>query len=571
MCSRCRIHRSWLLASCAVLWLAAGALAGAEAAPAGAAAEPSPRDGTVILRLDGTISLRPQENLFGAGDVSLYEATMQLRSVLRSPERNVVLDCSHGFLPTLSSAEELAAVITAGKGHKHLTMLIDGTNNQAMVVAAACDEVVMPEAGLIEVDGLALSSYYFADALAKLGIQFHAVISGEHKTAPEALTRSGPSPAGAAELTDLVKGLDDVLVRESLRGAMSAGDLAAARARSPQTSSTALSSKLVDATVEPDGWLASRPGPIRTYKDKKDSSPDLSSLPGIIEFWSQLMQGPSQEKHPKVVAVVELAGEIVEGDGSEPGVNIAPGDTCRMFDNLAADPRVVAVVVCIDSPGGSAEASDRIHHAIKRLEAKKPVVALFDSLAASGGYYIGCAAQQILVHHGTITGSIGVFAVAPDLSSALDHLGVHRFLVSSGPRGDIFGLGPWNDEKEAALRAVVSDTDQRFQALVASCRHIPSATVALLAGGRVYDGDDAVKLQLADGFGTLSSAIASARALAHEPEPLPVERYPQRSGLMARLGLAETFLGPIPTSLRLWGEIAQSRLPVVMAWINIRP
>jgi ClpP class serine protease len=118
---------------------------------------------------------------------------------------------------------------------------------------------------------------------------------------------------------------------------------------------------------------------------------------------------------------------------------------------------------------------------------------------------------------------------------------------------------------------VVTDTDARFQALVAANRHLDPAKVKELAGGRVYDGEDAVKLGLADGFGTLSIAVEKARALAHEPEALPLERYPQRSGLLARLGLVDSYLGPVPTSLRLWSEVAASPVPVILAWSNLHP
>jgi protease-4 len=269
------------------------------------------------------------------------------------------------------------------------------------------------------------------------------------------------------------------------------------------------------------------------------------------------------------VAVVELAGQIVDGHDGQPGVNIAPGDTCALLERLRDDARVVAVVLRIDSPGGSASASDRIHHAVRRLDEQKPVVALFDGVAASGGYYIGCAAREILVHRATITGSIGVFAVMPDASATLAALGVHRHVVATGPRADLMGLGAWSDEKEAALKAVVVDVDTRFQGLVAARRHLDPAKVVDLAGGRVYTGEQAIALGLADGLGTLTSAVARARKLAGEATALPLERYPRETGLLGRLGLADSAIGPVPASLRLWLAAAQGDAPVVLAWANL--
>ncbi len=555
-----------LLSSLCSLLLGAPAFA----ADSSAKADGDAHQGTVILPIGGSCSVRTKEGMFGQGEPSLFEVTEQLRSVLsRGTEHNVVLDCREDFHPALATAEELAAVIREAKGDKHVTMLINQGDDRTLVVAAACDQVVMPEAGMLTVGGLSLASYYFADALAKLGIQFHAVISGDHKTAPEALTRSSPSPAGEQELHDLVDSLDRILLSDAARPGLDAARMQAARALSPQPATVAVAQKLVDQAVEPDGWLAGLPAPVRTQQGRQHQAPDFSSLSGIMQFMGQLTEGDRDERKPKVVAVVELAGEIVEGQTSEPGSNIAPGDTCTLLDQLKDDARVVGVVLRVDSPGGSAEASDRIHHAVKRLAAKKPVVALFDAVAASGGYYLGCAAQQVLVHHGTITGSIGVFAVAPDASLTLSRLGITRVLVSSGPRADIFGLGPWSDEKEAALRGIVVDTDHRFQALVAANRHLDPKVVEGLAGGRVYTGQQAVDLKLADGFGTLVQAVQRVRALAHEASPLPLERYPREGGLLARLGLASTSIGPVPSQLKLWVQLAASGHAGVLAWSNL--
>lgn len=579
------------LCRCAVLLLTATLVAGASAPSAslpppgvaagtpvvaggGGASDEAPGDaqGTVIVPLRGDCPLRTGDRLFGDGEPSLGDACTALREVLtRAPEQRVVLDCREEFHPPLAHAEELAAWIRASKGAKHVILLLDHSDDRVLVLAQACDEVVMPEAGLLDVAGLSLTSYYFADALQRLGITFHAVISGSYKTAPEALTRSAPSPEGLQELHELVDGLDHVLLAEAPRAGLTAAQLTAARLQAPQPSAVAVATKLVDHAVEPDGWLQDQPGPVRTHKQGGHETPDLSSLGGILAFWNQLLSGEHAERQPKVVAVVELAGDIMEGQESQPGSTIVPDDTCKMLDGLAKDGRVVGVVVRIDSPGGDAEASDRIHHALARLAAKKPVVALFDAVAASGGYYIGCAAPEILVHHGTITGSIGVFAVAPDASGTLARLGITRVHVGTSPRSEVFSLAGWSEDKETALRAVVADTDRRFQALVAAQRHLPAATVAQLAGGRVYTGEQAVANKLADGYGSLLTAVERVRALAHEPHPLPLEHYPKSGGLLARLGLADTRLGVVPAQLALWAEIAARGQPAVLAWSNCVP
>ncbi len=553
------------LLACAVLPLRAADAEDGKAAKDGAQ-KPS-KEGTLVMRLHGDYQLKPPSVIFGESGTSLHDITVQLKSALRAPEPRLVLDCSTGFSPGLAAAEEMASVIRENKGKKRIAILVDEVDDQALVVAAACDEVVMPEAGIVSVDGIGLSSYYFADALAKIGVHFHAVASGDHKTAPEALTRNGPSPAGIQQSEELAKNLDQVLLELSARPDLSLDDLRAARARAPQTSKIAIDGKLVTAVAEPGAWLESQPAPRRVFSAKR-ATPDLTSLTGMMQFWAKLMQGEQEERQPKVVAVVELQGEIVDGDDSDPGYSIAPGDTCRMLRELGDDARVVAVVMRINSPGGSATASDRVHHAVRRLAEKKPVVALFDSVAASGGYYIGCAAKEILVHRGTITGSIGVFAVVPDASGTLDLLGVHRHIVTTGPRADLQGLGRYTPDKEAALQAIVSDIDARFEGLVAATRKIDLVKVKELAGGRVYTGDQAVALGLADGLGTLASAVLRARTLAGAASPLPLERYPRDSGFLARLGLANSSIGPVPAQLRLWLQVASAKAPVALAWCN---
>ena len=531
-----------------VLLLTAYCTAGAVETDESAGA-PAATGGTVILTLSGSLSLRPDPSLFGDHEWSLHEATLALRKALRGPASRVVLDLSEGYHGSLAAAEELAAVIRSEqRPGRTVACLVDGAQDNVLVVTAACDEVVLASAGLMDVNGIAAESYYFKDALAKIGISFHAVASGEHKTAHEPFTANGPSPAGAKEFDELIHGLDKVLLDLSQRPQgphpLTREMLVAARAKAPQTPDLARELKLVDATADPSTWLAKQPGPI-SHAGEETKTPGAGGMAGFMQMWTKLLQGDQGVKYAKAVAVVELAGEIIGGGDSRPGETIAPLDTCEMLDEIASNERIKAVVLRIDSPGGDANASDRIHHAVRRLTEKKPVVALFDGVAASGGYYIGCAADEIQVHRATITGSIGVFALVPNASAALDLLGVHRHSVSTGPRAETMSVtAPFTSERQAALLQVIEDVDRRFQGLVASRRKIDAAKVHDLAGGRVYIGEQAVANGLADGFGTLSTAVAAARKRAGIEETLPLEVYPRERGLLARLGMggAQTLL-----------------------------
>jgi protease-4 len=535
-----------------------------------AAAPPLPGGGgTLIMSLGGSFPLRPSSFLLQESGWSLFDTCTRLRQALKAPQTRLVLDLTNGFAPGLAAAEELAGVLRARPAGHTVACLLDNTSDSAYVVAAACDEVVMADAGILMVDGLAISSDYYGEALGRVGVKFHAITSGEAKTAPEPLTRSAPSPAAVVESQRLLDGLDAVVVADSKRRGFDAAALQAVRAQSPQTAAIAIAGKLVDRAVEPGAWLASQPAPISRFKVERNE-PDLGSITGLMAFLRTAMNGDKGPRPEKSVAVVELEGQIFDGGSSQPGMTINGDDTAELFDRLADDAVVAAVVVRVDSGGGSADASDRIHYAIRRCAARKPVVALFDGVAASGGYYLGCAAHQILVHHGTITGSIGVFALMPDLDGTRDLLGIHRHTIASAPRATLFTTGGFGPEKEAALRQVISAVDARFQGIVAERRHLDPAKVKGLAGGKVYTGDEAVALGLADGIGDLVAAVASARQRAGIATPLPVERFPESGGLAARLGLTGSMVlaqaGVDGGPLAWWLALARAERPLVLAW-----
>lgn len=548
-------------------------LAGLGAAEPGAA--PPAAAGTLVVRLDGGFALRPAGGLlFGGQETSLFDATMLLHRALREPEQRLVLDLSNGFAPGLAAAEELAAVLRGRGAGRKVACLVDNLDDQALVVAAACDEVVMVESGRLMVDGLAADSDYYADALNRFGVKFHAVTSGAAKTAPETLTQSGPSQTAIKEREQLVHGMDRVLRELGTRGRLDAAALKAARAKAPQTPEIAKAAGLVDSTAEPGAWLQQQPAPIRHLREQRET-PDLSTFAGLTAFWAELMQGERRAKHPRMVAVVELEGTILDGDVSAPGYSICGNDTAALFDRLAGDAAVVAAVVRINSGGGSADASDRMHYALRRLSAAKPVVVLFDAVAASGGYYVGCAGREIMVHRGTITGSIGVFAVVPDLEGTRALFGIRRHTIATDPRADLFESAGFGPEKEAGYRQVVAAVDARFQGIVAERRKLTPEKVHELAGGRVYTGDEAVLNGLADRLGDLPTAVARARELAGITEALPLERLPRSGGLAARLGLGGVSAGlaaagvsptALPPELLLWWRVAQARRLAVMAW-----
>jgi protease IV len=534
-------------------------------------ASPSAGDanGTVVVSLSGHFPLHPGGGmLFGDSGMSLFDATTTLRRALLAPERRVVIDCTLECHPGLAAAEEFAAIIRNKNDDKQVTCLIDNASEAVMAIAAACDDVAMIEAGMLVVDGLGVSADYYADALNRFGIKFHAVTSGAAKTAPEPFTHPRPSATAVAEYQRLISALDKAARELMVRKNFTLEQITQAYAQAPQTSAIAHQVQMIDSAVESGVFYANLPKPVRHLKPERNL-PNLESFAGMMEFIQSIVKGEKQQKYPRAVAVVELEGTIIDGGASVPGYSIAGHDTADLFDDLIKDKSVIGVVVRLNSGGGSAGASDRIYHALKRLSEVKPTVALFDAVSASGGYYIGCGAREIFVHRGTITGSIGVFAMVPDLDAMRNLFGVNRFTYTTGPRTDMFSTNLFSADKEAAIRQVVKDVDDRFQAIVAERRNLSLDTV------HTFSGDEAVANGLAQQIGTLITAVERVRAMAGINEPLPLIRLPQGGGLAQRLGLMgvasqlSSQLGALlPRGVLPLIQQTTARRLQVMAWYN---
>lgn len=234
------------------------------------------------------------------------------------------------------------------------------------------------------------------------------------------------------------------------------------------------------------------------------------------------------------VAVVEVKGGILYG--AAPGI-LGPGGAAysqRIVEDLeraAADPLVGAIVLDVNSPGGSVVASMDVYRAL--LEIDKPVVTSMGETAASGGYLIACGTQRVLARPNTLTGSIGVIYQLTNIEDLLDTLGVEITSITSGPMKDLGSpYDPLDDEEVAIFRALVDEAYDQFVQVVVEGRDLPVETVTELADGRVYSGLQAMELGLVDELGDLDDAIARAGELAGiEGEPT-IRRYDRQPGLL---------------------------------------
>ena len=252
-------------------------------------------------------------------------------------------------------------------------------------------------------------------------------------------------------------------------------------------------------------------------------------------------------KGPFSIAIVSVEGEISSGKSGLLGKSDGADEVCRQLRMAETDPSVKAVILKLDTPGGDVVASDAIYQRVLAIRAaKKPVIALQGSVCASGGYYISCAADRILCGKGTITGSIGVIFIAPEIQALGEKLGVKVNTIVSGPKKDLGSpFRSMSAEERALLQTMIDQVYEQFFAVVVKGRSghagLPADTTATetilrpLADGRVFTGEQAVKLGLADGFGHLQDAIAEAKSLAKLKEAT-VFSY-ERQGMSIGIGL----------------------------------
>jgi len=212
------------------------------------------------------------------------------------------------------------------------------------------------------------------------------------------------------------------------------------------------------------------------------------------------------------VAVIRLDGTISSTPGDALMVQgITPGRVVALLEQ-AADPAIKAVVVSVNSPGGSVVASDEIYHALVKFD--KPVVIWMGETAASGGYYISCGGDYVFAHPDTLTGSIGVISQFLNAEELMQKVGVDAVVITSGPVKDIGSpFREMTEEEQALWKGIIDETYEGFVELVAQARDLPVEQVRELADGSVYTGRQALKLGLVDGVGTLDDAIAKAAEL----------------------------------------------------------
>ena len=419
------------------------------------------------------------------------------------------------------------ALLDFKKSGKWIVAYADSYSQSTYYICSVADKIFMNPQGMVDWHGLAANPYFLKDLLAKFGVKYQLCKVGKYKSSPETMTADKMSDPNREQVTAYMTGIWKVMLKEvsdSRKISVDSLNAYADRFVALAEQQELVKMKLVDKLIYTDEVK----NEIRQLLkiDKDDEIPQL--------LLADMKNVKGKKEEGEQVAVYYAFGEIVDSEtGSmiDQGNNIVANKVCKDIEKLMNDNDVKAVVLRVNSPGGSAYASEQIWRSITQLKAKKPVVVSMGGYAASGGYYISCAANYIYSEPTTITGSIGIFGMFPDFSGLLtEKLGVKFDEVKTNKHA-AFGTvaRPFNAEELAMLDQYIGRGYELFRQRVADGRNQSIEQIEEIAQGHVWLGNDALGIKLVDAIGSLDDAVKKAAELAKLKEyhatdyPAPAE------------------------------------------------
>lgn len=490
---------------------------------------PSIEDNSVlVLNIKGSmpdyVTEDPLAKALGAEDNSLTSLLWQIRKAKADKRiKALLLDIdfsSAGWGQADEIRDAIADFRTSGKP-VYAYMLVG--SNKEYYIAAAADRVYMSPSGNLFTFGLAAEAMFVRGSLDKLGIYPEVFKIGKYKNAPDMFTEKKMTDGQREVMNSMLDDIYGRLVNKIAEARKkSPDDVRAIIDNAPYTAPQAKENGLIDDVKYRDEVESELKKRLGYKEDEKLKLVKGSEYKEVKPESLNLNQG---EK----VAVIYASGTIGLGssDDSPFGDQSVGSDTMVKALNVARDDKSIkAVVIRIDSPGGSVFASDEIWHAIENVKAKKPVVVSMGDVAASGGYYIACNANRIIAQPSTITGSIGIFAGKPVMKGFYDWLGISNEYVMRGKNAGMFReTEQFTDDERAKFQEIISRAYyDEFVPKVAKGRNKSVEEVDSLGQGRVWMGSQAKERGLVDEFGGLEHAISVAKQLANLPADKEVRR-----------------------------------------------
>ena len=501
---------------------------------------PKVKDNSVlVLDLNGVMQERAEDDLYGfltGGEMSslgLDELTEAIDKAKADDNvKGIYIEASMFAPDGPASVQALRnKLVEFKKSGKWIVAYGDQYTQSAYWLCSVADKVIVNPEGIVDWHGLCTETMYFKDLLAKFGVKMQIAKVGKFKSAVEPFFADKMSDANREQISVYLNGIWGNIVKEVAQSRKLDAKTLNAYADSLVTFASAdelLKMKLVDQVAYYDEVRAEIKK--RLGLDEDDNISQVSV--------TQMCAQPNKNKADDRIAVYYAYGDIVSDAQSEMtnGASICSANVVPDLEALMNDDDVKAVVLRVNSPGGSAYASEQIWRAVTRLKAKKPVVVSMGTYAASGGYYISCAANYIYAEPTTLTGSIGIFGMFPDVSGLLtDKLGLKFDQVKTNKYSN-FGTTsrPFNEEEMQYLTNMIDRGYKTFTKRVSDGRKIPVERVYEIAEGRVWLGQDALKIKLVDGIGGIEQAVAKAAELAKVKE-YRTKAYPAKADMFESL------------------------------------
>lgn len=518
-----------------------------EAAPAPAAAtETAPqKNKVVLLRPAGAYedlaeqSFDPAALLLGGGGgkaKSFFEFVETIEKLAKHEGSTVLLDLTQPIglnQPQLREVERAMQKVRAAG--KKVVCYFENATTVTMQLASQCDRVLMAKMGSVDFKSPSMSVMHYKDALGLLGVEVEMTRVGEFKGAVEPYVRSTMSEGLKKHYAAMLQSMNKVVCESVGKGRkLDPAKVAELQAQRMFTAEEALAAGLVDELVAYEG--SKRALELAMGKElgdyelvdavPKKAKKNKDLLSSLSEMFKAKREDDDDDGYPAIV-VLHLSGAIADGSAAAAG-SIVSEPSVKEIEALTDDEDVKGVVVRINSPGGSATASEAIRLALERLAAKKPVVFSMGELAASGGYWITCIGQPILAEAATITGSIGVFSMRFQLGALMRRLGVHTDVVGLDAGADMDAMDkPWSDSARNRMQLFVDQIYDQFLGIAAKSRNMTVDSVRAVAGGRVWSGAQAVELGLVDKIGGVEDAIAMVKEKCKPEADIEIRHAPK--------------------------------------------
>ena len=505
----------------------------------GSSSAPISDNSVMVLSLNGTLEERSETDVMSSlmgGGTSSTGLDEVLNAIKKAKEndniKGIYIEASAFSADSYASLQAIRkALVDFKKSGKWIVSYGDTYSQGTYYLASTADKVLMNPQGMVDWHGLGGQQMLLKDLLAKFGVKVQLSKVGAYKSAPEMFTADKMSEENREQITAYMNGIwENILkdVSESRKISVEQLNQYADSLITFDEPQNFVKYKFVDKLVYTDEVKDVVKEMLKIGKDDNINKVSLSSM----------VNAKGSRNDGEAIAVYYAYGDVVDGaaGGLSQGHTIDAQKVCKDLEKLMNDDDIKAVVLRINTGGGSAYASEQIWHSMKQLKAKKPVVVSMGGMAASGGYYISCIGNYIYAEPTTLTGSIGIFGMFPDASQLLtEKLGVKFEEIKTNKFATFGSMSrPISEEEMAYLNRYIERGYDLFRSRVAEGRKMSVDEVEKIAQGHVWLGQDALKIKLVDALGGLDDAIKKAAELAKLEEYHSVA-YPEAEGWETQL------------------------------------